>query len=505
MTKPAARIGDMHVCPMITPGVPPIPHVGGPIIGPGVPTVLIGGMPAAVMGDMCVCVGPPDSVILGSTGVLVGGKPAARMGDMTAHGGSIVVGFPTVLIGEISPGTVVTKTSLTILEQFKPETGGAVQQILSMQQAADTGKAFCEICTLAATTPQNDAVLSEVSSYPDNPTDPCVLLSEIEKDNSKEDSLRLNEEFENAFNENLEDMSPEERAAAEAALQEYQQTYYATDMAGLSTAVYGQGNIPGYERLSDEELMETFGLESSYLDHPESGFKAAIYRSTLGQEPPYTVAYAGTEDGTDWKTNFTQGIGMQSEQHDRAMSIANTMNQELGPDGFSITGHSLGGGLANAANAVTGAQTNTFNAAGVHENTTLESNYGITSASQAENAQNINAYYAENDVLSFAQDNKWKLLAGAAAVLTAVGTGIGSLFGNPGIGAGIGAALGVGLMAFAYFNKSAPVAAGNRTELPEDGFMPSIESHSMNNVNALLEDKMQENIDELKKHFKCKL
>lgn len=94
----------MHVCPMVTPGVPPIPHVGGPIIGPGAPTVLIGNMPAAVMGDMCTCVGPPSTIILGSMGVMIMNKPAARMGDMCAHGGSIVMGFPTVLIGEMSPG-----------------------------------------------------------------------------------------------------------------------------------------------------------------------------------------------------------------------------------------------------------------------------------------------------------------------------------------------------------------------------------------------------------------
>lgn len=99
MGKPAARITDMHVCPMLTPGLPPIPHVGGPIIGPGVPTVLIGGMPAAVMGDSCTCVGPPDSIVLGSFTVLISGKPAARVGDSTAHGGSIVLGLPTVLIG----------------------------------------------------------------------------------------------------------------------------------------------------------------------------------------------------------------------------------------------------------------------------------------------------------------------------------------------------------------------------------------------------------------------
>lgn len=96
---PAARLGDMHVCPMVTPAPVPVPHVGGPIIGPGMPTVLIGGMPAAVLGDMLTCVGPPDVIAKGSATVLIGGKPAARLGDLTAHGGVIVVGFPTVIIG----------------------------------------------------------------------------------------------------------------------------------------------------------------------------------------------------------------------------------------------------------------------------------------------------------------------------------------------------------------------------------------------------------------------
>ncbi|MFA6778252.1 MAG: PAAR domain-containing protein [Paludibacteraceae bacterium] len=95
----AARVTDMHTCPMLTPGLPPIPHVGGPIVGPGVPTVLIGGLPAAVVGDTCVCAGPPDTIVMGSMTVMIGGKPAARMGDATAHGGSIVIGCPTVMIG----------------------------------------------------------------------------------------------------------------------------------------------------------------------------------------------------------------------------------------------------------------------------------------------------------------------------------------------------------------------------------------------------------------------
>ena len=97
MGNPAARIGDMHVCPMVNPG--PVPHVGGPVLPPGMPTVLIGGMPSACVGDMLVCVGPPDTIAMGSATVLIGGKPAARMGDSTTHGGTIVLGCPTVLIG----------------------------------------------------------------------------------------------------------------------------------------------------------------------------------------------------------------------------------------------------------------------------------------------------------------------------------------------------------------------------------------------------------------------
>src|SRR5450432_1188015 len=96
MGQPAARITDMHVCPMVTVLVP---HVGGPILPPGCPTVLIGFMPAARVGDMATCVGPPDVIAMGSSTVLIGGMPAARMGDMTAHGGSIVIGCPTVIVG----------------------------------------------------------------------------------------------------------------------------------------------------------------------------------------------------------------------------------------------------------------------------------------------------------------------------------------------------------------------------------------------------------------------
>jgi uncharacterized Zn-binding protein involved in type VI secretion len=93
---PAARLGDMHTCPLVT-GV--VPHVGGPILPPCCPTVLVGGQPAARQGDMATCVGPPDVIAMGSPTVLIGGMMAARLGDPTVHGGVIVQGLPTVMIG----------------------------------------------------------------------------------------------------------------------------------------------------------------------------------------------------------------------------------------------------------------------------------------------------------------------------------------------------------------------------------------------------------------------
>lgn len=144
MGFPAARIGDMHVCPLVTPGTPPIPHVGGPIMGPGCPTVLIGGMPAAVMGDTCTCIGPPSSIVVGSMGVFIGGKPAARVTDMTAHGGNILMGCPTVLIGDTTPGSLLPLqlSAMTMLHR-------ELAQLTVMFDAARNGTPFCEVCEAA--------------------------------------------------------------------------------------------------------------------------------------------------------------------------------------------------------------------------------------------------------------------------------------------------------------------------------------------------------------------
>ena len=159
MGKPAARVGDFHMCPMATPGVPPIPHVGGPIMPPGAPTVMIGGMPAATMGNMCVCTGPPDTIILGSMGVMIGGKPAARMGDQCAHGGTIMAGCPTVLIGETGAGSgaggivgMPVNVILNLKKSMPPQVQQQIAQIAGMKEASMSGIALvhncmnCEIC-----------------------------------------------------------------------------------------------------------------------------------------------------------------------------------------------------------------------------------------------------------------------------------------------------------------------------------------------------------------------
>lgn len=106
---PAARVTDMHVCPKVEPG--PVPHVGGPLLPAGDPTVLIGFMPAARVGDMAVCVGPPDKVQSGEPTVLIGNKDAARLGDPMEHGGTIVIGCPTVLIGSSAQAVALQTNS----------------------------------------------------------------------------------------------------------------------------------------------------------------------------------------------------------------------------------------------------------------------------------------------------------------------------------------------------------------------------------------------------------
>lgn len=105
MPGPIATLGSMHVCPMYSGTVP---HVGGPVVGPGTPNILINGKPAAIMGDKCTCVGPPDVIAQGAPSVFFNGIPVACIGDMTAHGGVITSGEPNVVIGNATSTPSVT-------------------------------------------------------------------------------------------------------------------------------------------------------------------------------------------------------------------------------------------------------------------------------------------------------------------------------------------------------------------------------------------------------------
>lgn len=146
---PAARITDFHACPMVTPGTPPIPHVGGPIMK-GSLNVLTGKLAQARVGDPAVCVGPMDSIAKGSSGVFVNKMAAARMGDPTAHGGSITIGLPTVIIGETKGGGGGGAAGLAVGAIAMAHTEVA-QQLKVLIDAWAKGAPFCEACFKRAT------------------------------------------------------------------------------------------------------------------------------------------------------------------------------------------------------------------------------------------------------------------------------------------------------------------------------------------------------------------
>ena len=153
---PAARVTDLHACPMVTGTVP---HVGGPILPPCSINVLIGNLPAARATDLCTCVGPPAMIVKGSAGVMINNLPAARIGDPTAHGGTIVLGFPTVIIGEVgggggggggggAGGSTLAEAAVASLAELV--TGGAMTapeaQAAALRAAAAAGAPFCALC-----------------------------------------------------------------------------------------------------------------------------------------------------------------------------------------------------------------------------------------------------------------------------------------------------------------------------------------------------------------------
>ena len=204
-------------------------------------------------------------------------------------------------------------------------------------------------------------------------------------------------------------------APAQTALERLQRNNVAVERAKLSGHVYESekygldalGNPTtlrtpepeGWHMLAGEELAKR-GVSPEMLLDPKSGFKAALYQSSFERPPKLVIAYAGTENGPDWKTNFRQGIGLKDAQYDRAMSLATSVANSLDPFYIETTGHSLGGGLASAATVVTGIKGYTFNAAGLHTNTVRRPPYGISREAMQEQAALIDAYRSTSDPLN---------------------------------------------------------------------------------------------------------
>ena len=310
MSQPAARVGDMHVCPMVTPGTPPVPHVGGPILPPGGVTVLIGNLPAARMGNMCTCVGPPDVIAQGAVNVLICGQPAARMGDMTSHGGSIAIGCPTVLIG-MSPGGGSTGANAA------PASAGAAAEadencFQCRQRLADEGA---------------------------KSSDPQVKQAAADMD-------RLNHDFEHA--KLAEHVYEDNKPAPDG--------WTALDPSNSE----------------DRQKLEKMGIEPGDLSQNDSNYRARVYvpdPEHFGDSMKPTVVFKGTTmtSGEDWKNNLQQSVGLESDYYRNAVRIGK--NTRAHDADVEFTGHSLGAGLASAASQASGKDATTFNSAGLNSGT----------------------------------------------------------------------------------------------------------------------------------------
>ncbi len=144
MPGPIATLGSMHVCPMVNGTVP---HVGGPVTGPGTPNILVNNKPAAVMGDMCVCTGPPDVIAQGAPSVFFNGVPVVCLGDMTAHGGAITVGEPNVIVGTATPSPSATMAvakipfpEISIPDRLSGKNSEALAKQEALKEAAENNE-----------------------------------------------------------------------------------------------------------------------------------------------------------------------------------------------------------------------------------------------------------------------------------------------------------------------------------------------------------------------------
>jgi hypothetical protein len=216
----------------------------------------------------------------------------------------------------------------------------------------------------------------------------------------------------------------EQRHRAQEAVDRLARNNVAVERARLSEHVYHSDMLPplpepvGWHMLTEKELARK-GVTKAMLQDPASGFKAALYQSAFERPPKTVIAYAGTENGVDWGTNFKQGVGVETKQYNKAMNLAKAVVAKSSKNAVDITGHSLGGGLASAGVVVTGAKGYTFNAAGLHSATIGRAPYNVTAAKMAAVGKRIDALHSTADPLTNLQSG----LAGSVSGLAGKAVG----------------------------------------------------------------------------------
>jgi uncharacterized Zn-binding protein involved in type VI secretion len=306
MGKPAARLSDYHLCPMVDPG--PKPHIGGPILPACSTNIFIGNLPAARVSDKALCIAPPDTIIQGSPTVFFNSLMAARMGDMTAHGGVIIMGQLNVLIGERGGGAGFKMTRE------------------ALKSAAAAGSAFIKGEPLASVETATDG------------TEPGPNPSLQQRATQLADARAMAMLAAAAYE------------GADAPLPANTRRATLDDLEALGL----------YDKVTGENETRL----------PKSDFRADVFVHTdpATLKESYTVAFKGTTTGKDWRTNLIQGSGFETKYYNQAAKVGR-LAAALSPGNVRFTGHSLGGGLASAAAVASGAPATTFNAAGLHPRT----------------------------------------------------------------------------------------------------------------------------------------
>jgi hypothetical protein len=309
---------------------------------------------------MCVCVGPPDVIAKGSATVMIGNMPAARMGDLTAHGGTIVLGFPTVMIGDSGSGGAGGG-------------GGSAGGINSL----------CPAIGSLDSMPLRDRLAAEES-----------IVNSIQRlDPNK--TVDLNRQRHDR------DMGVLSAAA------------YSTKDGSVAVLP------PGYSKAPQEDLGK-LGVTNELLTPDMRVFR----KDGEDGQPHYVLAYRGTETGAGLKTaandigtDVLQAVGFKTDAYERGTEAAQLMATSGDPPpSVELTGHSKGGGQAAAASAASGLPATTFNAAGVHERTFERA--GVTDNERKDAQKNIRAYNNERDPLNGAQDGRTKVLGVIGATAT---------------------------------------------------------------------------------------